>query len=135
MEINQIRDNYEIRNIATSNFLSEFTDSELVDALILVDIEGSEYELFKDVDMSRLRQSLVIIELHEFVDESDLKVENLLLKLSTTHLISVIHTGPRNLDSFMELEGIPDSDRWLIISGGRPKNMKWVLCEQIIGNV
>jgi hypothetical protein len=129
MEINNLKDNFQIRKIATSDFLSDFTDAELQDSLILVDIEGGEYELFKAVDMTRLTRTLVIIELHEFVDRSDSKVADLLLKLSLTHSLTLTNTGSRNLDGFEELEGMPDSDRWLLISEGRPKNMKWVLCE------
>ena len=131
MDINNLKDNFQIRKIATSDFLSDFTDAELQDSLILVDIEGAEYELFKAVDMTRLKRTLVIIELHEFVDSSDSKVADLLLKLSSSHSLTLTHTGSRNLDGFEELEGMPDSDRWLLISEGRPKNMKWVLCEPI----
>lgn len=129
MKINNLTDNFQILKIATSDFLSDFTDAELQDSLILVDIEGGEYELFKAVDMTRLKRTLVIIELHEFLDRSDSKVADLLLKLSLSHSLTLTHTGSRNLDGFEELEGMPDSDRWLLVSEGRPKNMKWVLCE------
>ena len=134
MDINNLKNNFKIREIATPEFLGDFTDAELQDSLILIDIEGGEFELFKTIDMNRLRKSLLIIELHQFVDGSDSKIAELLSKLSTTHSLSVSRTGSRNLDDFVELEGMPDSDRWLLISEGRPKNMKWALCEPLTGS-
>ena len=131
MEINNLTDNFEIRGFAAPNFLDDFSEAQLVDSLILVDIEGGEFELFKQLDMTRLNACLIIIELHEFVPGSDSKISDLIFKLSGTHSLSVIKTGARNLDNFSELDGIPDNDRWLLISEGRPSNMKWVLCEPI----
>jgi len=115
--------------MASSNFLDDFSSSVLENSLLLVDIEGYEFELFEKIKMSRLRHTYIVIEIHDFDGESPDKVEDLLSLLANTHSISVLTTGSRNLDNYVELANFHDNDRWLIVSEGRPSLMKWVCCE------
>ena len=126
--LNGIQDAVVVRNIATEDFVNDFSDDELADSLILVDIEGAEFELLNAKVIARLAKSQMIIELHEFVSYGELKVSKLLSELNITHKLSIISTGSRNLDDIQELNGINDSDRWLLVSEGRPMIMKWVCC-------
>ena len=129
MALNRLEGRFEIKGMASSNFLDDFSSSVLENSLLLVDIEGYEFELFEKIKMSQLRHTYIVIEIHDFDGESTDKVEDLLSLLANTHSISVLTTGSRNLDNYVELANFHDNDRWLIVSEGRPSLMKWVCCE------
>jgi precorrin-6B methylase 2 len=128
MEINGLSSGFEIRGTASPDFLDDFSTLELSNSLILIDVEGYEFELFEKIDMSRLKNTQIVIEIHDFEPDSEAKVTNLLSHLGRTHSLSIITTGSRNLDLYSELADFNDSDRWLLVSEGRPKSMRWVSC-------
>jgi hypothetical protein len=129
MQLNGLDNRFEIKGIASSSFLDDFSSSVLENSLLLVDIEGYEFELFDRIEMSRLKHTNIVIEIHDFDGESTDKVENLLSLLGNTHSISLLTTGSRDLDKYLELANFHDNDRWLIVSEGRPTLMKWACCE------
>jgi len=126
--LNEASENIVIRGIANSDFINEFSDTQLSESLILIDVEGAEFEIFENIDINRLVNSHLIIEIHEFVQDIEIKLPNLIAQLQDSHEISVLSTGARNLDSFIELKYLNDSDRWLLASEGSPMIMKWLCC-------
>jgi hypothetical protein len=131
---NDVKNRINIKGAVTNNFLSEYSEKELEESLILVDIEGAEFELFESLDVNKLIRTRIIIELHDFIEYSEHKVARLVSQFIESHSISIIKTGPRNLDEMPELENMHDSDRWLMISEGRPKLMKWLCLEPLHAN-
>ena len=130
--LNNIESQITIRGLANSNFVDDFSSVELEQALLLIDIEGHEFELIQDMDLMKLRKTILVIELHDFfVNNPRDAVARLVARISETHKIKVIGTGARNLDHIPELHRLHDSDRWLICSEGRQAKMNWLCCEPI----
>jgi hypothetical protein len=128
IKLNRIDEDVQVRGAANSSFVKDFTQSQLDTALILIDIEGNEFELFEDLDMEALASSQIIIEIHDWLDKSDEKVSMLVTRLLDTHDVRVLTTGPRDLDEIVELRTFSDLDRWILVSENRPKIMKWLCC-------
>ncbi len=110
------------------NSLYEYLDKDIIeDSLILIDIEGEEFELLSDDFIYEVRNSILIIELHEsyFEDGKD-KLNSLQLKCEKYFKIDYIISGGRNLSKFPELQLYSDNDRWLICSEGRNVVGRWM---------
>lgn len=96
-------------------------------SVVLCDIEGAEFETFTEETLAALRQSIVIIEIHDFLRE-DGPEQFLALKrrASAWFAISEMRTGARDLSLFPECRRLSDSDRWLMASEGRGELMTWL---------
>lgn len=131
-----IRENAKINNVeeyvhvfgrAQKDFFKEVPKEKLEDSVVLIDIEGGEYELLEEFTFHALRFSAIVIELHE---EAANKVEDSLVELiakgSKTHSCSIITPAAKNPSLYEELSHLGDHDRWLICSEGRAYDMRWI---------
>ena len=87
--LNNVADRVIIRGVATKDFIGDFTQEELANSLILIDIEGGEFDMFREIDLTSLEQTRIVIELHDFVEGSEAKVPEFISKLLSTHDVSV----------------------------------------------
>ena len=75
-------------------------------------------------NIEKLRNSVLIIEIHDFVSSPDQLLENL-SKIFNLHEFT---TGSRDLSKIKILDIFGDYEKWLMVQEGRPKKMIWVVC-------
>ena len=120
--LNGVADRIHIRGLADRSFYKLIPTDVLAGSVILVDIEGAEFELFDREVFSALRNSVIIIEVH---DDSEDRLA--LLKNSAAEFFNICEmtTTVRDMSKFDELRKFSDTDRWLLCSEGRPERMVW----------
>jgi hypothetical protein len=127
--INGVADRVEIHGIAGRGFHRVVPATELQRAAFLIDIEGAEFDLLDGEALGALRESVIIVELHDWVAEASQKIERLRKTATVTHRVTEFSTGARNPAAFAEVRAYNDTDRWLLVSERRPTLMSWMLLE------
>ena len=127
-ELNNVYKNIEIRGEAKRNFYDDFTPEELTSSLILMDIEGVEFDIFsKREDFLKLQNSTLIIESHAlYFNDGEAKQQHLINLAKEFFDVTELKTGPRDFSIFPDLQKYSDSDRWLMCSEGRGELMSWL---------
>jgi hypothetical protein len=113
--------------LATKNFWFslKINPHDLEKTVVISDIEGDEFEIFDESAFSYFDKSILIIEIHDWVEDGQQKIQTLIRASLRTHEYKILTTGPRDLSEFEELSNFSDNERWLLCSEGRPKLMKW----------
>jgi|TARA_B110000003_G_scaffold266448_1_gene293436 hypothetical protein len=127
-KLNNVSDKVEIRGEAKRNFHDDFSQEELSSSIILMDIEGVEFDLFAQrEDFLKLKHSTLIIESHAlYFDDGDIKQQNLISMAQEFFDVTELKTGLRDFSNFTDLRKYSDSDRWLMCSEGRGELMSWL---------
>lgn len=125
-DLNNVSHRIEIRAKADVGFENEFSESDAAASVIFVDIEGGEFELFGGELFEKFRNSVIFIELHDWVfpDRKD-RLDKLRRDAEKYFQITSLTTTARDLSVFEELKYLSDNERWLICSEGRPRLMTW----------
>ncbi len=123
--LNGLQNRVTILGEAKPDFHTQIEPGDLADALLLIDIEGAEFDIVSADTFAAFAKSTVIIEVHEWYPDIQQKIENLLQQASATHTAHRFSTGARDLSVFPELKIINDNERWLLCSEGRPYLMSW----------
>jgi len=120
-------ENILIYEYATNNFWNDlpWLENNLDKTTLICDVEGAEFDIFDETTFLFFSKSLLIIEIHDWVENGKLKAKKLIDSSKATHSHSVITTGSRNPSDFSELSDFTDDERWLLCSEGRPKLMSW----------
>ena len=127
-KINKLDNRLSIKYAANSSFLKDILDSgkKLDDIFILSDIEGAEFEIFNDDNLSKLINCNLIIEFHRHpIDEENKKFRE---KLNKYFKVSLLSTSNRSFSDIPLLKELNDDDRWLIASENSPYLMNWFVC-------
>jgi hypothetical protein len=125
-QLNNISNKIVVYGKADANFYKNFSEEEANRAVLLVDIEGGEFKFFNQKVFKKFRNSIIFIELHDFLISNGKKqVAQLKKKAKQFHNITVLTTTQRDLSIFKELKEMSDTDRWLICSEGRERLMTW----------
>ncbi len=127
-KINKLDNRLSIKYAANPSFLKDILDSgkKLDDIFILSDIEGAEFEIFNDDNLSKLKNCNLIIEFHRHpIDEENKKFRE---KLNKYFKVSLLSTSNRSFSDISLLKELNDDDRWLIASENRPYLMNWFVC-------
>jgi hypothetical protein len=123
--VNGVLDRISVYGRATKEFSGLLQKEHLSNSVILVDIEGDEFEIFDKEVFRDLQKSIVIVEIHDWVNDAAAKTSKLKDDAAEFFACSEIKTSSRDLSKFEELRNFPDSDRWLMCSEGRPRLMSW----------
>jgi hypothetical protein len=121
-EINGVADRVAIRGLAQKDFYKNIPTEHLAKSVLLVDIEGAEFDLFDKELFGAFRNSVIFIELH---DQSGQRLAKLASDASAFFDVAELTTTSRDLSKFPELRSLSDTNRWLICSEGRPCMMSW----------
>ena len=92
--------------------------------LVICDCEGCEYELLDPGRAPSLRDTTLLVELHDQPGQP----EEFLERFRKTHRTTAITSEPRDPADYRELDGLPDDDRSLALFE-RPHTMTWALLE------
>ena len=124
-EINGVSDRISIFGRATNGFDKLLRKEHLSRSVVLVDIEGGEFELLNKDVFRNFQQSIFIIEIHGWIENADKKIIKLKEDAAAFFTITEMKTSARDLSKFDELRDYTDTDRWLLCSEGRPNLMSW----------
>lgn len=101
--------------------------SNLTDkTLVLIDIEGLEFQLLSKEVIAALGKCIVIIEIHNWIDGFEKKYPDLLKNLDRLFDISIISPSERNTQSIELLRSYTDDNRLLVSSERRPCLMRFL---------
>ena len=101
--------------------------SNLTDkTLVLIDIEGFEFQLLSKEVISALRKCTVIVEIHNWVDGFENKYSVLLKNLDRFFDIAIIAPSERNTQNIELLRSYTDDNRLLVSSERRPCLMRFL---------
>lgn len=107
--------------LAAVNFESE-------NSLVLCDIEGAEFSLFTPNFLNTLKDSTIIIEIHDKVHGMDPIHRANLIDLHTPNFdVKLIIAEPADWSGIADLEQLTDNDRALVTSEGRKAIGEWLL--------
>jgi hypothetical protein len=99
----------------------------LSNTVLFIDIEGAEFELIDNKTFNAFKNSIIFVELHDWLfEDGEEKLCKLKNDSTSTHQLTEITMGSRDLSIFSELNTLNDNDRWLICSEGRGRLMKWL---------
>ena len=130
--LNKVNNKLEIFGEATKDFYKKIPRNHLNKAVILIDIEGGEFNLLDKEVFESLKRSIIFIEIHEwFFKDGEKKLKQLLNNAKPFFKISKLTTTSRDLSVFPELSNLIDSERWLIASEGRARLMTWLRLDPI----
>lgn len=95
---------------------------------ILCDIEGYEFEIFNDYNLSKLKNCLIVIEIHSKGVECFSDKYNLLISNASKYFnIDYVYTSSRDLSSINLIKRFSDNQRWLLCSEGRSNLGSWIV--------
>lgn len=125
---NKLSNKASLLNKADENFLENSFPKKLKlkDCFFLIDIEGDEFKLLNKYNLNKLKESVLIIELHDFY----FSPKKLISELNKIFKTKIITTKNRDLSNFKEIEDLHDTEKWLLVNEGRPKKMQWIVCTQ-----
>lgn len=132
VQLNGVADRVHIHGYADQSFDQQIPEVCLSQAVMLIDIEGGEFDLLNDVMLQKLSQSILIVELHEFMVENGAKkLATLIERLEQIFSLTWLRAGSRDLSVFDTLARYNDTDRWLLCSEGRMQLQRWVVCKPL----
>lgn len=127
-ERNGVGHKVKIHGVANDAALESFSEADLEQAVVLVDIEGAEFEVLSQRNLEKLRNSYLVIEIHNWIDGFKEKYNRLLNDANEIFNLSVLKVGQREIPELEIFENFPDDNRWLMLSEGRPNRMRWLCC-------
>ena len=125
---NELKKNIEIENEANLNSIYELNKKfDFSKTLFLVDIEGSELNLFNDEILGLLKNSFLIIENHKFLlsEAKQNKYQELINKFNDNFSMEIIRNTGRNVSQINEISNLSENELMMISSESRPKMMEW----------
>jgi len=126
-QLNNVLHKIEIKGGVKNNFYNEIPSIILSNSVLLIDIEGAEFNLVNKETFKAFSRSVIIIEIHDFFfEDGQEKIQKIRNESSSTHIITELRMGARDLSIFPELRKFHDNDRWLICSDSRAELMTWL---------
>lgn len=128
-KLNYVEERVHILGEATRTFYEELPAYTHKDSVLLVDIEGAEFDLFDQSTFTVFSSSLIIIEIHLWMPDIHNKIQKLINDARATHQVEKVMMSTRDLSGFPELNALNDNSRWLLCSEGRAHLMYWLKFE------
>ena len=126
--LNGVADRVRIIGALTPSKLDELAAHR---AFILSDCEGCELDLLDPAAVSNLRHTRVIVEMHDFIDETI--SERIPSRFSGTHRITVVDVAPRRHDAY---PWVSEADFDWAVDESRPVKphpMQWAVLVPLLG--
>lgn len=124
--LNGVESLVEVRGAANPQFYAQLPETVPDNCVLLVDIEGAEFDILTADVMRRFSKSVIIVELHDhFFADGAARLARLRSHAERVFDIEELTTASRDLSEFPELRTFSDTDRWLICSEGRRAMPHW----------
>ena len=116
-----------VRGEASEQSILDLPQDLFNNALVLVDIEGAEFDLFDEAYLDRLSEATILIEIHNWIEGFRFKYHNFLENAAQRFDIELLERSGLPNQFFPELRGYTDDNRMLMLSEGRPNIMRYLL--------
>ncbi len=123
---NGVSNRLRIFGAADSNIPTALKDVDWSNTVVLCDIEGAEFDLFDEHCLAAMRGAMIIIEIHNWIEEFWPKYESLLSRASHYYSLRMLERSQLPSTYSPELRGVPDDNRLLMLSEGRPNIMRFL---------
>jgi precorrin-6B methylase 2 len=123
---NGVAENIYIQSEASTQSIAAISDAVFKNSLIMIDIEGSEFDLLNEKIFEKFSNSTILIEIHNWVDNFEEKYTALLRNSFIHHIVEVIKRVERPTLHLEELRDFTDDNRLLLISERRPCVMRFL---------
>lgn len=123
---NGVAENIYIQSEASTQSIATISDAVFKNSLIMIDIEGSEFDLLNEKIFEKFSNSTILIEIHNWVDNFEKKYTALLKNSFIHHIVEVIQRVERPILHLEELRDFTDDNRLLLISERRPCVMRFL---------
>lgn len=95
--------------------------------IFLIDIEGAEFDLLSREMLSLIRDSVVIIEVHNWIEGFLEKYSDFLSDASEYFSLDVMRYKSVDMKKLEAISDFPDDNRFILLSEGRPCLMRYLL--------
>jgi hypothetical protein len=92
---------------------------------VKMDCEGCELELLRPDESELLRQSTILVELHDALRSGTTR--EVLVRFAPTHAAVVVDMQPRTVKDYPEAASLDPRTADLVLSEHRPERIRWVL--------
>ena len=116
----------EILGEANEQSIANIASALPENTLVLVDIEGYEFDLLSQTVISLLSRYTIVIEIHNWINGFENKYPALLRDLDNYFNISVVKPAERNTQNIELLRSYTDDNRLLVASERRPCLMRFI---------
>ena len=118
-----------VQVLAEANYISlKKLMSEIGAGVLLVDIEGGEFDLLDIPVLELLKDSALIVELHDFYLQDGITLKRDLISRCEVYFhVKFIKRHETSVYNFAELDCLTDDERGLVFSEGRPRAMEWLV--------
>ena len=124
-QLNGMAERVTVFGKAEEDFYRKFEPELFSSSVILMDIEGGEFDLLNASVFRAFQKSALIVEIHEWADPTGEKIEKLRKDAEEFFTISDVRTSARDLSKYPELHQYIDNDRWLLCSESRGSLGRW----------
>lgn len=126
-QLNGVADRLVLEGKADEDFLDRVDEGDMSRALVLIDVEGAEFDILTPRVLKAMANAVVIIEIHNWIPDFLEKYERLLRNAEPWFELHKIQPTPRDLTRFEELRDFTDDNRLLLCSEGRPNVMTFLM--------
>lgn len=124
--LNDVESRVQVFGTATSDFHTLLPPIVVDNCVLLVDVEGAEFDILITETFRRFAKSIIIVEMHDhFFPDAQRRVSRLRKDCEALFDIEELTTTGRDMSKFPELKEFSDTDRWLICSEGRRAMPHW----------
>ena len=124
---NNCLENIKIMKKADLNSLKEI-ENKFSNGVVLIDIEGAEYDLLNEDILFLLRKFHLIIEMHPFlIRNNDFKNKELMKRIKKFFNIEIIKKENYTPSKFHELSKFSEDEQLLALSEGRSEKTEWLI--------
>lgn len=124
---NGVADRLVVHGCADSGFASVLPADACAQSIVLVDIEGGEFDLLDPACLERLASAVVVVEIHHWVDDFARRYRALLERAAPWFRLLRLPSLPRDTTHLAELDELSDDNRALLCSEGRPAAMRFLV--------
>lgn len=125
--LNGVEDKIVIFEEAKMTSLAKIPPEDIENSVALIDIEGFEFGFLDHKVLETFKNTVCIIELHEWLyDDGEQRLRDLKERAATYFDVSEFKSTSRDTSHIAELDKCSDNERWLVCAEGRPRSMIWL---------
>ena len=127
LKINNLNEKIKVLGDANFEDLKKNLNSEkLKKSLFLIDIEGEEFKILNEMNLPIFKNSILIVENHDFLSNSQ-DVEKFFNLMKKYFNLEILENGSRNPNKISEIKHFDDNEKWLLVSENRKQTMNWLI--------
>lgn len=127
-EANNISNKITVKGKVKKSLYEYLTFEQIQNSLILIDIEGAEFDLLSESFLNEVSKSYLIVELHDHILSNGVEKLKILIDNCKNHFeFKLIYSGSRDTSTYKELDDFNDHDRWILCSESRFSKGHWLV--------